>query len=62
MRTKTRMRHGNNIMHVLNGDSTLIGFKESGIPGKTVVWREVFRKALLENILSDDFGNCGAIG
>jgi hypothetical protein len=56
------MRHGNNIMHVLNGDSTLIGFKESGIPGKTVVWREVFRKALLENILSDDFGNCGAIG
>lgn len=43
-------------LHILNGDSTLHGFKQSGLEGQTMVWREVLSEGpLLSNIASADF-------
>jgi len=43
-------------LHILNGDSTLHGFKQSGIDGDTMVWREVLSEGPIEsNIAAADF-------
>jgi len=43
-------------LHILNGDSTLHGFKDTGIDGDTMVWREVLSEGPLEvNIASAHF-------
>jgi len=45
-----------NILHILNGDSTLYGFEQTGIEGNTLVWREVLSEGPLEvNITSGSF-------
>jgi hypothetical protein len=45
-----------NILHILNGDSTLYGFNETGLDGDTMVWREVLSEGpLQENISSASF-------
>jgi hypothetical protein len=45
-----------NILHVLNGDSTLCGFEQTGLDGDTMVWREVLSEGPLEeNIASGSF-------
>ena len=36
------------ILHVLNGDSTLVGFKQTGLDGDIMVWREVLSEGPLE--------------
>ena len=36
------------ILHILNGDSTLTGFKDTGLEGDTMVWREVLSEGPLE--------------
>ena len=36
------------ILHILNGDSTLQGFEETGLDGITMVWREVLSEGPLE--------------
>ncbi|GAA4334680.1 hypothetical protein GCM10023149_42190 [Mucilaginibacter gynuensis] len=41
-----------NILHVLNGDSTWNGFKQTGIDGDTLIWREVFSEGPLFNDVS----------
>jgi hypothetical protein len=44
------------ILHVLNGDSTLNGFEQTGIDGDVMVWREVLSEGpLLEKIESAAF-------
>lgn len=44
------------ILHVLNGDSTLHGFEHTGLEGDTMVWREVLSEGPLEeNIDSGHF-------
>ncbi|MFI5161173.1 MAG: DUF1835 domain-containing protein [Sphingobacteriales bacterium] len=44
------------ILHVLNGDSTAHGFRDTGLEGDILVWREVFSQGpLTENIASADF-------
>ena len=43
-------------LHVLNGGSTAHTFRETAIPGDTLVWREVFSQGpLSENVSSADF-------
>jgi len=47
-----------NILHILNGDSTLYGFNETGLEGEVLVWREVLSEGpLQEDILSGSFWN-----
>src|SRR6185312_17187630 len=44
------------ILHVLNGDSTAHGFRDTGLEGDTLVWREVFSQGpLSEDISSGAF-------
>src|ERR1700712_1762731 len=40
------------ILHILNGDSTLYSFKETGLDGDTMVWREVLSEGPLEEDIS----------
>jgi hypothetical protein len=43
-------------LHVLNGDSTWHAFKQTGIPGDVIIWREAFSEGpLLSNIRDRDF-------
>jgi len=45
-----------NILHILNGDSTLQGFEQTGIEGDVLVWREVLSEGPVgENIASGGF-------
>jgi len=45
-----------NILHILNGDSTLQNFEQTGLEGDTLVWREVLSEGPLEeNISSGNF-------
>jgi hypothetical protein len=45
-----------NILHILNGDSTLQSFEQTGLEGNTLVWREVLSEGPLEgNISSGTF-------
>ncbi len=47
-----------NILHVLNGDSTLYTFNKTGLDGDVMVWREVLSEGPLEgNISSAGFWN-----
>src|SRR6185312_16532082 len=41
-----------NILHILNGDSTLRGFQETGLEGNTMVWRESLSEGPLEADIS----------
>jgi len=44
------------ILHILNGDSTLNSFEQTGLEGDTMVWREVLSEGPLEeNISSGSF-------
>ncbi|BAU52108.1 DUF1835 domain-containing protein [Mucilaginibacter gotjawali] len=44
------------ILHILNGDSTALGFEETGLEGDVLVWREVLSEGPLEeNITSASF-------
>jgi hypothetical protein len=44
------------ILHILNGDSTAHGFKETGLEGGLLVWREILSQGPLpEDISSADF-------
>ena len=44
------------ILHILNGDSALSGFNQTGLDGDVMVWREVLSEGpLQENILSGSF-------
>jgi hypothetical protein len=44
------------ILHILNGDSTLQGFEQTGLEGDTMVWHEVLSEGPLEeNISSGSF-------
>src|ERR1700712_4844478 len=44
------------ILHILNGDSTAYSFKDTGLDGDTLVWREVLSQGpLLEDISSAAF-------
>jgi hypothetical protein len=45
-----------NILHILNGDSTLQGFEQTGLDGDIMVWREVLSEGPVEeNITSGSF-------
>jgi hypothetical protein len=45
-----------NILHILNGDSTLQSFEQTGLEGDTMVWHEVLSEGPLEkSISSADF-------
>ncbi len=45
-----------NILHVLNGDSTAHSFRDTGLEGDVLVWREIFSQGpLSEDIDSGDF-------
>jgi hypothetical protein len=45
-----------NILHILNGDSTAESFKDTGLEGDVMVWREVLSEGpLIENITSGEF-------
>ena len=41
-----------NILHILNGDSTLQNFEDTGLEGITMVWREVLSEGPLEEDIS----------
>ncbi len=44
------------VLHILNGDSTLHGFEQTGLEGDAIVWREVLSEGPLEkNISSGNF-------
>ena len=44
------------ILHILNGDATLMGFEQTGLEGDIMVWREVLSEGPLEeNIASGGF-------
>jgi hypothetical protein len=44
------------ILHILNGDSTANSFKDTGLEGDVLVWREVLSEGpLIENITSGEF-------
>src|SRR5262245_2865394 len=43
------------ILHILNGDGTFPSFKESGIPGDIVVWREILSEGPVKNLPDNDF-------
>ena len=46
------------ILHILNGDSTAYSFKDTGLDGDVLVWREVFSQGpLMEDISSAAFWN-----
>lgn len=40
------------ILHILNGDSTLHGFEQTGLDGDIMVWRELFSQGPLEEDIS----------
>lgn len=40
------------ILHILNGDSTLYGFEQTGLDGDVMVWREIFSQGPLEEDIS----------
>lgn len=42
-------------LHILNGDSTLYGFNDTGIDGDVLVWREVFSEGPLSATLDAAF-------
>ncbi|MEN7546473.1 hypothetical protein AAG747_01050 [Rapidithrix thailandica] len=45
-----------NILHILNGDATLQLFKQSGLPGDHIVWREVLSDGTLNaEVASEGF-------
>ncbi|MBK0380248.1 DUF1835 domain-containing protein [Mucilaginibacter segetis] len=45
-----------NILHILNGDATLNGFRETRLEGDVLVWREILSEGpLLKNVASADF-------
>lgn len=47
-----------NVLHVLNGDATLNGFRQTGIKGDVMVWREVLSEGpLLTNVVDAEFWN-----
>ncbi|WP_184543914.1 DUF1835 domain-containing protein [Mucilaginibacter sp. FT3.2] len=49
------------ILHILNGDSALDGFNQTGLDGDVMVWREVLSEGpLQENISSASFWNARA--
>jgi hypothetical protein len=39
-------------LHILNGDSTLHGFEQTGLDGDIMVWREIFSQGPLEEDIS----------
>ena len=39
-------------LHILNGDSTLWGFEQTGLDGDIMVWREIFSQGPLEENIS----------
>lgn len=41
-----------NILHILNGDATLVGFENTGLDGEVMVWREVFSQGPVEENVS----------
>ena len=41
-----------NILHILNGDSTLLGFEQTGLDGDIIVWREALSEGPLEENIS----------
>jgi Domain of unknown function (DUF1835) len=41
-----------NILHILNGDSTLQGFEQTGLEGDIMVWHEVLSEGPLEENIS----------
>jgi hypothetical protein len=44
------------ILHILNGDSTLYGFEQTGLEGETMIWREVLSEGPVEeNIRTGSF-------
>jgi hypothetical protein len=44
------------ILHILNGDSTAHSFRDTGLEGDTLVWREIFSQGpLIEDISSAEF-------
>lgn len=44
------------ILHILNGDSTAHSFRDTGLDGDVLVWREIFSQGpLTEDISSGDF-------
>jgi hypothetical protein len=44
------------ILHILNGDATAHGFKDTGLEGEILIWREILSQGpLLEDISSDAF-------
>ncbi len=53
---KTNYIYTMKILHILNGDSTLQGFEQTGLEGDILVWREVLSEGPLEeNISSGSF-------
>jgi hypothetical protein len=47
-----------NLLHILNGDSTLYTFNQTGLDGDVMVWREVLSEGpLQQNISSASFWN-----
>ena len=44
-------------LHILNGDTTLTSFNETGLDGEVMVWREVFSEGPLATRLDADFWN-----
>jgi hypothetical protein len=48
----------NEILHILNGDATFNGFKETGLDGDVMVWREILSEGpVVSNISSAEFWN-----
>src|SRR5476651_2403611 len=45
-----------NILHILNGDATLQGFKQTGLEGDVMIWREAFSAGpLIADVTSAGF-------
>ena len=44
----------NNVVHVLNGDSTMPTFAKSRIPGDVIVWRELLCDGPVKNTIGSD--------
>lgn len=42
-------------LHILNGDSTLYGFNDTGLDGEVIVWREVFSEGPLCKGIDSEF-------
>jgi hypothetical protein len=45
----------NRALHILNGDSTLTPFVDSGIKGDVVIWREILSEGPAQNTSLEDF-------